>query len=131
LEESLATALQNLALTVESRSGVACEFQMTGPELPLAPETAGNLFRIAQESVSNALRHASPKGIGVRLEQNPELLVLEVTDDGTGMRQTTGAASGIGLQIIRHRANLIGAELQLESLPGVGTTVRCTLSLPA
>jgi PAS domain S-box-containing protein len=131
LEESLATALQNLALTVESRSGVACGFTMTGPELPLAPETAGNLFRIAQESVTNALRHASPKGIGVRLEQSPEVLVLEVTDDGTGIRQSAAGVAGIGLQIIRHRANLIGADLQLESLPGAGTTVRCTLPLPA
>lgn len=129
LEESLATALQNLALTVEARSGVACEFRMSGKELPLAPETAGHLFRIAQESVSNSIRHAAPRAVGVRLEQGPEILVMEVTDDGTGMREPAAGSSGIGLQIIHHRANLIGAELRLESRPGAGTTVRCTLPL--
>ncbi len=130
LAESLSTALQNLAITAENRSGVSCEFKESGTERPLAPETAGHLFRIAQESVTNALRHASPRRVRICLDHQPQALSVAISDDGIGMPLSPAERAGIGLQIIQHRANLIGADLEVRADPDGGTVVSCVLPLP-
>ncbi|MES2474555.1 MAG: ATP-binding protein [Verrucomicrobiota bacterium] len=129
LEESLATALQYLAIIAESRSDIPCVFEAEDEAPRLLPETAGHLFRIAQESVSNAVHHSGCKKIIIRLLSERNFLTLEITDDGDGLNDSSINSPGIGLQIMRHRAYLIGAVLKFRSPAAGGTVVSCGLPL--
>ena len=90
------------------------------PRLTLATETA--LFRIAQEALVNAIKHARAKNIGVALQTAPERMVLTFDDDGVGIdaEHTMPAGNHWGLIIMRERAHAIGATLRTESAPGQG-----------
>lgn len=85
---------------------------------------ATQLYRIVQEALYNATRHASPNTITVRLSGSPDL-DLEVRDDGVGIPDPLPPGTGSGLRIMRHRAGLIGGSLTIESLPEGGTVLRC------
>jgi len=93
------------------------------------PRLAGNreqaVYRVAQEAVHNALRHARPQQVDVRLAGGNGRVVLEVVDDGQGF--DTAAAEGarrLGLASMRERARSVGGRLSVTSRPGAGTTVR-------
>jgi signal transduction histidine kinase len=85
------------------------------------------IFRIAQEAIGNALRHASPRAIDVTLASDDQALCLIVEDDGRGFVRTNGETGGYGLRIMEHRAKLIGASLSIISSQGDGTKVICRL----
>ena len=88
---------------------------------------AGHLYRIAQEAVNNALKHARATEIVIRLGRRDGALVLAVEDDGAGLPRGKGVpAEGIGLSVMRHRANVIGANLAVDSRRGGGVSVRCS-----
>lgn len=96
-------------------------------DLPtLEPETELVLYRVAQESLTNAARHADARRIGVSLHRADEAVVLEIADDGRGIG---GACEGAGIRGMRERALLVGATLHLTSAPGSGTRIR--LAAPA
>jgi two-component system, NarL family, sensor histidine kinase UhpB len=96
-------------------------------ELPsLSPEQELVIYRVAQESLWNVVRHAEATTARIALESNEGVLILSVSDDGRGMPAGSPAGSGIGG--MRERAMLVGASLRIESEPRSGTTVR--LSLP-
>ena len=90
--------------------------------LPGDVETA--LFRIAQESVTNAIRHGRAGQIQVTLWQRETRVSLTISDDGTGFTPSTGAARGVGLEGMRERAQLLGGTLQVRSHQGNGCVVR-------
>lgn len=93
-------------------------------------EVAIHLLRIAQEAIANALRHGSPKRIGVTLSIGKEEGNLEIIDDGSGFDpQRLPAPSASGLQIMRYRAEFIGGTLSIRSASGSGTTVACAFPL--
>ena len=69
---------------------------------------AGHHYRIEQEAVDNALKHAAPREIRIGLERSAERLVLEVDDNGEGLADALVSGDGIGHRVIRHRALLIG-----------------------
>jgi signal transduction histidine kinase len=93
-----------------------------------------NLYRVAQEAVNNAVRHASAKHIWITLATAHGRTTLTVRDDGVGLsapepQRVDGAgaaAGGMGLRIMRYRASVVGATFQLRSTPGAGTTITCT-----
>ena len=89
--------------------------------------TAGQLYRIAQEAVNNALKHSRAKLITISLARSAGGLELSVTDNGRGFGKVQ--RPGLGLQVMRHRASVIGAELAVETKPRKGTTIRCRLPL--
>jgi signal transduction histidine kinase len=89
--------------------------------------TATHLFHIAQQAVGNALEHADASRIELSLHQTPELLTLEIRDDGRGLPGRPRNAEGAGLRIMQHRAALCGARLEISSETGAGTRVRCRL----
>ncbi|MEO7703836.1 MAG: ATP-binding protein, partial [Thermoflexales bacterium] len=102
----------------------------------LAAETELALFRIAQESMNNALRHGRATRIEVRLETLPEgAIALEIRDNGQGFAPASSgggadtSAGGFGLVSIRERAMMIGAHVQILASPGKGT--RIIITLPA
>ena len=94
-------------------------------------ETAGHLYRIAQEAINNALKHAAPSEIRIGLECKDGVLVIEVDDDGEGFDETATAADGIGLRVMRYRARLMESDLEIGSPPAGGTRISCRVKLPA
>lgn len=87
------------------------------------------LFRIAQESLHNAIKHSGAKKIGVHLQYSPTFLVLSIKDDGRGfiVNENNAAAAGLGLQSMKKRAALTGAEFIVLSSPGNGTSITIKL----
>jgi signal transduction histidine kinase len=88
---------------------------------------ATHLYRIAQEAVNNALKHSKTKKINVSLVQSRQQLVLAVRDDGCGFSHPALNHDGMGLRVMRYRADLIGAKLDITGQSGKGTCVTCTL----
>ncbi|HEU0201308.1 MAG TPA: PAS domain S-box protein [Burkholderiaceae bacterium] len=134
-EYGLAAALRTFAVPFAARFGVAVEVIDDGPEerLPLATETA--LFRIAQEALNNAAKHARAAAIEARLSASREFVELSVNDEGAGFTLPAAAPARAtwGLTTMRERAAGINAELRIESAPGRGArvTVRVPRAPPA
>jgi signal transduction histidine kinase len=125
--QGLQAALQELALTMQKLSGVPCSFERDPGIPPLDSETTLQVYRIAQEAVNNALKHAHAHHIGLRLSYAAPQITLTVRDDGVGL-PAAEPTEGIGLRIMQYRARMIGATFRLQNAPGGGTLVTCTLS---
>jgi signal transduction histidine kinase len=128
--DALHQGLTALAERTHALGRTACEFESDGI-VEVADATAANhLYRIAQEAVNNALKHARGQRIVVRLTRRPGWLVLEIEDDGVGLaRASEGKGAGLGL--MRYRASLIGADLAVKSRRGGGVVVTCSWPQPA
>lgn len=125
-EGGLSNALQELAETIAA-SGIACEFFGEPITRPLAAAISIHLYRIAQEAVTNALKHAGASRILLSLREQPDGLELNIEDDGRGLAQTGSRNNGIGLHVMEYRARLIGAHLLIGSPPDGGTRIACML----
>lgn len=122
--EALATALHTLSKRTWKATGNPCLFTTGGDVNVADPVTAQHLYRIAQEAVSNAVRHANAPEITIRLQDDGERLVLEVEDNGEGLSpQTSG--EGMGLSTMAYRAHLLGGALSVTPKPAGGTRVLC------
>lgn len=124
--QGLMVALQGLANTTQSRFDIPCRFTYDQPVPVTDAHTATHLFRIAQEAVNNAVKHARASHITVVLIKESDDIVLRVADDGIGI-QSEMADSGLGLRSMHLRAGAIGANLQVSSNDGQGTTISCLL----
>jgi signal transduction histidine kinase len=101
-----------------------CSFRSSKvSEESLAPSVQQDLLRITQEAISNALRHARPTVISVSLRRNPPNLVLKIRDNGSGIAKDRSSGEGLGFANMRARAKNIGAELDVRSTAGSGTSV--------
>ena len=99
-------------------------------EADLPPEVHAQLIRIVQESLSNIRKHAQAKQVWFTCQQHEQDLILEIRDDGRGFDpEDVPLVSKHGLQGMRERAELIGADFQVESRPGEGASVRIRLPL--
>ena len=122
----LELALRQLADRSTVPGGVTCTFDGGGIVTGLRPEHEHELLRIAQEAVSNAVRHARPHSVRITMTDAEDgHWTLAVADDGVGMldRPELYARQGFGLASMRQRAGAIGGEWQIESQPGAGTRV--------
>ncbi len=99
----------------------------------LPPDHALTLFRIAQESLTNAVRHAGARSVRLGIAYSPAEATLLVQDDGTGFDQELieqeGTPHSLGLAGMAERARLLGGTFDLESTPGWGTRVRASIPL--
>jgi two-component system sensor histidine kinase UhpB len=122
----LRSALTNLTerLAAQTRIDLVRDIDASLP--PLAPEEELAIYRIAQEALTNALRHASAGRIGLYLQREGDRLVLRIVDNGAGLRL---AEEGAGLTGMRERALMIGADLEIESVDKHGVEVRMTMTL--
>ena len=125
----LELALRQLAERSTVPGGVTCSFEGGGITTGLKPEYEHELLRIAQEAVSNAVRHARPHAIRITMTDETAHWEMAVEDDGRGMEQRPEwyAREGFGLTSMRQRASAIGGEWQIESQPGAGTRVSVRL----
>lgn len=121
--QSLAAALSALLEDVEARQSVAVHAELADAEAAqLSPAVEDALFRIAQEAVSNAVRHGEPANLWVALSCHRRVAVLSVRDDGQGF-DLDATPGHIGLRTMRERAAEIGGQLAVQSQLGQGTTV--------
>ncbi len=98
------------------------------PDLRVDAETAGQVAAILSEALSNVVRHSRAKQAWVEALAGEGRIVVQVRDDGNGIPPGTGP--GVGLRSMRERARLLGGDLEIESAPGQGTTVRLLLPRP-
>jgi len=135
-DEGLTGALRQLAETAGERSGAALQLDLA-PDLDghVAPAAEQGLYRIAQEALENVVRHAEARNIAVRLEARDGRLVLTVRDDGQGItaaEEQNGHPpdrNGLGILGMKERAGVVGGQLDIDSRPGMGTTVRLAIPL--
>jgi PAS domain S-box-containing protein len=125
----LTAAIEWQLQEVCKRTGLACESVLPADDLVIDQAQATAMFRIFQESLTNVLRHADADKITVRLTQQPDALLLEVSDNGKGItpRQLRDRKA-LGLLSMRERAHLWGGHVTITGGPGEGTTV--TLRMP-
>jgi two-component system, NarL family, sensor histidine kinase UhpB len=123
----LVSALIALCSRVDAPGGPRVRRAFQGKLPPLSPEVELVIYRVAQESLTNALRHARAETVVVALEGSEDRVTLAVTDDGIGMpgEPPTGTA---GIAGMRERSLLVGGRLSIESRPGEGTEVRLEVS---
>jgi len=119
-------ALEDFASSTCELFNVSCRFECPWPVLIDGTDTAMHLYRIAQEAVGNAIKHGQAKNIVMRLETSETGKVLCVADDGKGLPSRMNGA-GMGLRIMRYRAECIGARLDVRRGETGGTIVRCLI----
>jgi signal transduction histidine kinase len=123
--DGLFSALESLSRSA-SAGRVKCEFEHSGRP-PRSKELATQLYWVAREAVTNALKHAEPRNVRIQLQTTDDYLRLKVEDDGCGLRQNA-SRDGIGLRVMAKRAELAGGTLRVEEAPQ-GTIVHCEIPL--
>ena len=117
-------ALQQRLDSVEGRAGVEARL-LVEEMIQLPPTVEEDLYRIAQEALNNALKHAAATSVTVRIYADQDQLVMEVIDDGKGFTpEALSDMGGMGLVSIRQRAERLGGRLKVMSAPEDGTTVQ-------
>ena len=125
----LAVALQELVEETRGVHQVECGFDCSGALAIEDNYTATQLYLIAREAVHNAIKHANANSIKVRLVRDDQL-TLEIADDGVGLDGGCSENSeGMGLRIMRHRAELLNATLTIDSFDQKGTVIRCSVRI--
>ena len=123
----LKTALQSLAISVSRNCSVKATVTAEGSSLPISPPVAAQLYRIAQEAVHNAVEHGAAREVQINLAFNHEVMVLTIRDNGKGF-DSNANGNGMGLRIMRYRAQCIGGSCDVQS-SSEGTVVRCRVPL--
>ena len=123
----LMSALEELASSFTEIYRVDCQFHAPEPILIEDNVTATHLYRIAQEAVSNALRHVKATEIAIELRRQDGAVTLSVSDNGPGFPPELNRPQGMGLRIMRYRAGVIGAAIEFANNPGGGARVSCVL----
>ena len=125
--DAFLSALTRAVADVQSRFGITCRIVCEDPVHLQDDRVATHLYRIAQEAMNNATKHARATRIEVILTKASGGLTLSIEDNGVGLDPEPGKGAGIGLRIMRHRARTIGATLDLQPNPQGGTIIRCHL----
>jgi signal transduction histidine kinase len=123
----LPDALGDLARRWAEGAGVGAQVEVTGDRVPLSPAIEVALFRVAQEALTNVAKHANASRVGLTLSYLGDVVLLDVRDDGRGMRN--GDGKGFGLNSMTQRIRSVGGTVEIESAPGEGTAV--SASVPA
>jgi PAS domain S-box-containing protein len=127
----LGAAIQTLGARVGERFAVHVTTELNFDEpLRLSETAAAHVYRIVQEALTNVVRHSGAREILIRLETSDSELHLQVDDNGSGFAQTpSDRPGGLGLKIMRYRAQMLGGDLIIESTGDGGTSVRCCCPL--
>lgn len=124
-------ALRQLVAEVRARHGIVIRLQVSGDQSRLSDQCELTLYRVAQEALSNIVRHAHATSTSVDLSFGAQV-VLTVTDDGCGIAASgappAGSGGGLGLIGMRERVNLIGGRLEVRARKPHGTLVRATVA---
>lgn len=124
--QGLMAALKTLAVASEKLFNIACRWECPRPVYLADAKVATHLYRIAQEAISNAVKHGRARAITIALGQSGPDVTLTITDDGCGMSDDRAAVKGMGLRIMDYRADIVGAVIRIHPASGQGTCVSCT-----
>ena len=124
-EAGLPAALQELAVTTSRLLPVKCNFESAGQTVAGENGKATHLYRIAQEAINNATKHGKAHKIDIRLSANASATSLSIADDGIGFPENGHAINGVGISIMRYRANIMDGEFAIEAGARGGTIVSC------
>jgi len=124
--EGLTSALHELAVTTEKLFDVRCRFAGDAAVAVSNHAMATHLFRLAQEAVSNAIKHGKAKQIAIHLKADPGRIYLAISDNGRGIPAEIPKSKGMGLRIMQSRAGMIGGTLTIERNAAGGTSVFCS-----
>ena len=123
--DALRIGLAELAEHVSSLGALRCHLECPTPVILRDRSTAAHLYRIAQEAVNNVVKHAQSDDVTIHLSQVNGVLELQISDNGRGLPASKGG--GLGMEVMKHRASMIGGELTVVSKRGHGVTVTCVL----
>lgn len=126
-QQGLLTALRGLAERTHDVHDLSCSFECDQPITVADAALGTHLYRIAQEAVRNAVRHAQAAHIWIRLSEAEGVLKMQVSDDGVGIKIASEKGAGVGLRSMAYRAGLVGATLDCRPGEGRGTVVTCTV----
>jgi signal transduction histidine kinase len=127
--DGLMASLHRFAGEVEDLFGVSCRFICSIPVMLDDVAVATHLFHIAQEAVSNAVKHGRARQVVITLSRVGDSGRLAVVDDGVGIDKVPAGHTGMGLSIMGYRANMIGGSLDVRREPPHGTVVDCLFPL--
>jgi signal transduction histidine kinase len=125
----LVDALERLAEKVESMFHVSCLLVCDGPCHVHDNIVGTHLYRIAQEAISNAVKHGQAHTIVIELNVSGDQLAMAVRDDGIGLTRGSGNSQGMGLRSMEYRARVIGGMLTVQPGEKGGTAVVCIVRL--
>jgi signal transduction histidine kinase len=125
--DGLEDALQELAANISKAFNISCRLEHSGAVVLTDEEAPIHLYRIAQEAVSNAIRHGHARTIIISLDATNKRIMLAVTDDGIGLPRDVRNNMGMGLRIMDYRAGMIGATFDIQNLPAGGARAVCIL----
>ena len=123
----LVSALEWQSTEVENRFGIKVNFIADHTELNLSTSVSTNLFRIYQEALTNAVRHANARLINSKLTVSNNSIILEIADDGKGMDLTKDKTGSFGILGIKERVFVMGGNYEFKSEPGKGTSLAITI----
>jgi len=126
----LMSALEELARRTTELFKCPCRFECPKPVIIHNNVAATHLYRIAQEAVTNAIKHGKAKRIEIGLAQIGDRIRVLVENDGDDIPDPPSQNTGMGLRIMRYRAGMIGGTLEIEKLPQRGTSVLCSIPAP-
>lgn len=127
-ENDITAALEALAERARQLFQISCQFKAEGVIPPLDPTVVGQLYKITQEALTNAIKHGKAKRVRIKLERQKDHLVLSIQNTGVRFPDLKSRSTGMGLRIMNYRANLIGANLDVQGTEK-GTLVACALPL--
>jgi signal transduction histidine kinase len=127
--DGLPATLETLAAATSDQFGITCRFVCEIPPAIHDIATATHLYRIAQEAISNAVRHGKARSIAITLGMIGDDIELRIEDDGIGVAEPLPRQDGMGLRIMQHRATMIGGSFHIARMAR-GTVVTCTFRNP-
>ncbi|MEX0993934.1 MAG: PAS domain S-box protein [Balneolaceae bacterium] len=127
--EGLAAALDRLTSHAKKLFDIKCTFESTGKIHFEDATNVTHLYRIAQESVSNAVKHGNATRVEIQLTGTENHIRLQVRDNGNGFPEDWDEKGGLGVRIMQFRASLIGANLKVSDADGGGAQVTCTMPI--
>ena len=130
-KKELPEALDELAGRVRELFHISCKFTPKGEVPSLDSQVIAQLCKIAQEAVTNAIKHGKARRVGISLSNGSERLILSVQNDGLPFPDLRSRSTGMGLRIMNYRASLIGASLEVKAAGSKGTLVTCAVPLDA
>jgi signal transduction histidine kinase len=125
-DDGFMAAIQELAHSIQSLFNIECTFDCHTPFLVKSNDRSIHLYRIVQEAINNAVKHGKPSQISLRLDHIHGKQTIQIEDNGNGLPPKTGPA-GMGLRIMKHRAAMIGAQVEIQPASSGGVLVTCTL----
>jgi signal transduction histidine kinase len=128
---SLDLALNQLARRVENLFQVQCRAKIDADLSQLQAAVSSHLYKIAQEALTNAIKHGKARHIVLRLAEESGRVLMSIWNDGSPFHVEASQNSRMGLRIMRYRAHVVGGSLEVQSNEKDGTTVTCALPLTA